>query len=96
MTEHGFEVIRFSEEQIFLNPEECSNIIRRYLESILSGHRPEIEGENIKVSKWTKEQASVWAYNRFRNSYVPENLCSAISHERQDSYERIRKLSDYE
>lgn len=89
-TSQGFEVIRFSEEQIFLHPQECINIIKEYVSSVLSGCKPNIEQNSIILGKWTKEQASKWAYQRFRNTYVPVGLQSSITNEGNKTYDELR------
>lgn len=93
-TSHGFEVIRFSEEQIFLHTQECINVINKYVSSVLSGCKPKIEQKNFVLEKWTKDQASKWAYQRFRNTYVPVELQSSITNEGIKTYDELRYGND--
>lgn len=46
ITSQGFEIIRFSEEQIFLHPQECIIVIKDYISSILSGCQPNVKQKN--------------------------------------------------
>lgn len=95
-TSHGFEVIRFSEEQIFLHPQECLDIIKEYVLSVLSGCVPKVEHRNLVLKKWTKDQASKWAYQRFRNTYVPRKLQSLIMNEGVKTYDELRYGNEFD
>lgn len=87
----GFEIIRFSEEQIFLHTDECLDFIRAFIESIKEA-RPSVDIEaDFIVKKWTKEQAFKLAYQRFRNTYVPYDMQQFITKESYKSYEELRR-----
>lgn len=80
MTKKGFEVIRFSEEQIFLHTDDCLRFIGDVMVSIKHGIVPSTN-TSFSVKKLTKEQASKLAYKRFRNTYVPLNYQKYIDQE---------------
>ena len=87
----GFEIIRFSEEQIFLHTDACLAFIQTFIESIKEAC-PNIEIEaDFAVKKWTKEQAFKLAYQRFRNTYVPYDMQQFITKESYKSYEDLRR-----
>lgn len=72
MTKNGWEVIRFSEEQVFLHPEECINYINAVIDAVYSGKMPKIPvNSDFSCTKYTKEQASQLALVDFRNTYIP-------------------------
>lgn len=81
LTEKGFEVIRFSEDQVILRPQECINFITLFIKNINNGSKSMSCPEEFKSKKWTKEEASQMAYQRFRNTYLPINLQNSISSE---------------
>ena len=79
--EHGFIVIRFSELQIVMFPKECCEVIKETIEWIKKGVTEEFVIEKHKSiihKKWTKDEAHKMAFNRFRNSYLPQNLKEKI------------------
>ena len=89
-TECGFEVIRFSEEQVFLHSDDCIDFIKKFVKNIMSTNGDLTCNPNFVLTKWTKVQASRLAYQRFRNTYVPSHLQSSINRENQRSYYEIR------
>ena len=91
LTDMGFEVVRFSEEQIFLHVDECFDYLNNLLEGILLGNINVEANDIIKTKKWTKEEANKMAYKRFRNTYVPAKYHSMIDKEDKHSYEEFRE-----
>lgn len=90
MNEKGFEVIRFSEEQVFLFTPKCVDFIELVLKAIITGNDDVEFPDDFCVSKWTKDQASKLAYQRFRNTYVPAEYQQFISKEEYRTYAQIR------
>lgn len=90
MMNHGWEVIRFSEEQIFLHPKECLKIIDNFINAIQEGKSQFEIPSNMIVSKWTKEQAFKLAYQRFRKTYIPLIYQKYIDAEIPKSYIELR------
>lgn len=90
MTDSGFEVIRFSEEQIFLHSDECINYIKNVVNCIKSADKNIQCDQDFMLNKWTKEQASRLAYQRFRNTYVPLQYQRYIAQEDSRSYSEMR------
>lgn len=89
-TKNGFEVIRFSEEQIFRTPNNCIQLISDFIEAILQGRKYVLpENSNFKTDKWTYEESMKMAYRRFRRTYVPEEYATYIDKEEQHSYQEI-------
>ena len=82
----GFEIIRFSEEQIFLHTDDCINYIECVINSIKNASGEYSLSFAHIVKKWTKEEAANFAYRRFRNTYVPQNLQQYIAAECYRSY----------
>ena len=74
MINQGWEVIRFSEEQIFLYTQECIQVIENFINAIKEGKGQFEIPPNMVIPKWTKEQAFKLAYQRYRNTYVPKEL----------------------
>lgn len=70
MNEMGWEVIRFSEEQVLWAMEECLHYIEEVITSIDSGNKPSIKC-SFSVKKPTKEEAYNLAYHKFRSTYLP-------------------------
>ena len=94
LSKMGFEIIRFSEEQVFLYPQECLHFIESFLSNIDKGEKAPDSPTYFILKKWTKEQAAKLAYQRFRNTYVPANLQKSISAEEYRSYEQLRSEID--
>lgn len=89
-TKHGFEVIRFSEEQIFCASDNCIQLISDFIKSILHGEKFVIlENDNLQKDKWTYEESVKMAYRRFRRTYVPEEYATYIDKEEQHGYQEI-------
>ena len=67
----GWEIIRFAEEQVVNYPSECIACIKEVIESILTGgaHAPFITSK-IVVKKWSEGQASYYALNKYRDTYL--------------------------
>lgn len=86
---NGFEIIRFAEEQIFLHTNDCISLIFQFISSISNSVEPCIP-EELLIDKWTKDIAHKWAYQRFRNTYVPYELQKSISKEGEHQYEELR------
>ena len=69
--EQGFEVIRFAEEQIYLDPEECVNTIKRVINCLKNAQTQKIKKPTeYSLDKWTKEQALIMSYKKYRNYYI--------------------------
>lgn len=81
LTENGWEVIRFAEEQIFRHPGQCVDCIKNVIITLKDGHDSFDIPDYLKLPKWTKEQAYKWAYQRFRQTYVPKRYHKYIAGE---------------
>lgn len=90
MTEKGWNVIRFSEEQIFSHPDECVDIIFNIANSIIMGTDNITIPEHFVTKKWTKEQSHKMSYKRFRKTYVPIEYQTNIDKEDYRSYAEIK------
>lgn len=77
MTDHGFEVIRFSEEQIFRYPEECVDYIVDFVNGVTSGLDKIAPFEHV-VRKWSIEESAKLAYKHYRATYVPPRFRKLI------------------
>ena len=86
----GFEIIRFSEEQIFLHPMDCILFIEAFIKSITSAKGKPDYSDEFVVKKWTKEQAYKLAYQRFRNTYIPSEIQRFIKNESYKTYAEAR------
>ena len=91
MINHGWEVIRFSEEQIFLHTEECIKIVDNVISAIKEGKDQFEIPSSMVTPKWTKEQSSKLAYQRFRNTYIPRRYLAYIESETSKSYVEIEQ-----
>ena len=61
-------IIRFAEEQIVTQPEDCVELILNFVTSIQN--KSLISSHNVKnIPKWTYEEACVMAYNNRRDKY---------------------------
>lgn len=87
---HGFEVIRFCEEQVFRYTDECIQLIIEFTQSLMNGEKYSnpINGDFIKP-KWYYEDCAKMAYRRFRKTYVPNEYVKYIDREEQHSYQEI-------
>lgn len=79
--QHGWVVVRFSEEQIFQYTEGCLVYLYQLAENIENGIAGVAVDGNFKKKKWTKEQSHQMAYKRFRRSYIPLQYQSNIDNE---------------
>lgn len=79
LSDNGWEIIRFSEEQVFLFPKECVCFVKYFLNTIGSGKTP---GTEINMyfynPKWTKDYAQQLANNDYRNSYIPREMLKEL------------------
>lgn len=94
LVKKGFEIIRFSEEQVCLYPHECFRFITSFISSIVKGDKTPSCPDFFILKKWTKDQAFKLAYQRFRNTYVPVDQQKYISTEEYHSYEELRSEID--
>ena len=76
LTENGFEVIRFSEEQIYCNPNKCIDFIIAVIQSIEEGKSVSDCSHDWAAPKWDMEQAIKMAYKHYRESYLSNNTPS--------------------
>lgn len=89
--QHGWAVIRFTEEQVITQPYNCCQFIKIFIQQYL---RLEIINKDkltrstvIKpIPTWTKEESHRLAYRRYRFSYLPPNLQAKIKDENFDSH----------
>lgn len=89
-TSQGFEVIRFSEEQVFCYTEYCIDTLKQYVQSLLEGKKyivPDVD--DFVKQKWYFTDSMKMAYRRFRKTYVPYEYASFIDREEQHSYQEI-------
>lgn len=91
MNSFGWEVIRFSEDQVFLHTEECISYISKVIETIKNASTQVSCSSEFIVKKWSKEQAHKLAYQRYRKSYIPIQYQKYIDIERFRSYDEIKK-----
>ncbi len=72
----GFEIIRFSEEQIVTNPELCLITIKNTINNIIKCDRnisiPKFD--NWRTPCWTKQRAQEMAINDYRKYYLKDKL----------------------
>lgn len=69
MTNNGWIVIRFSEEQIFQKTKECIDFISYVIHQIEKGEAITVP-DNLVSSKWTIEEAAQMAYKHQRDTYI--------------------------
>lgn len=94
MINQGWEVIRFSEEQIFLYTQECIQVIENFINAIKEGKGQFEIPPSMVIPKWTKEQAFKLAYQRYRNTYVPKGDFTCTQYkERNDMTNLIETAS---
>ena len=62
----------------------------RWSPDIKDFYRDEYPKLQLLIDKWTKDIAHKWAYQRFRNTYVPYELQNSISKEGEHQYEELR------
>ena len=90
MTENGWVVIRFAEEQIFIHTKECIEYIAKVADSIVNGNGNIVVSEQFIREKWNKQQSYKMSYKRFRRTYVPKQYHLNIDKEDYRSYSDIR------
>ena len=91
MVKKGWNIIRFSEEQIFLHTQECIDYISNVVDSIIGGTEIVEIPDYFITEKWNKEQSHKMSYKRFRRTYVPPKYHSNIDKEEYCSYSEIKK-----
>ena len=70
----GWEVVRFSEEQIIKKTDQCIEFISYLIKCIVTYDSSRCPvSSSFKRNKWTKGQASYMALNQFRKSYLGED-----------------------
>lgn len=68
----GFEVVIFSEEQVFRHTDECVEFIKRMITCIKNAEPDVSCSKSFVQRKWTKEEAESMARNHYRNTYIPK------------------------
>lgn len=96
MTQHGWIVIRFAEEQIFLYPNECVEYVSNIISALRLGRRSVEVPEYFTKEKWDEKQSNKMAYKRFRRTYIPQEYLSNVDNEDYRSYADIRKEIFYD
>ena len=94
MTQHGWIVIRFAEEQIFLYPNECVEYVSNIISTLRLGRGSVEAPEYFTKEKWDEKQSNKMAYKRFRRTYIPQEYLSNVDNEDYRSYSDIRKEID--
>jgi hypothetical protein len=83
--ENNWIVIRFAEEQIIKQPEECCFFIAQAINEITNNdeHIKLFIKQNIPtpIRQWSKEEAHKLAFNRYRNKYLNITLQEKLSEE---------------
>lgn len=68
-TESGWVVIRFTEKQIHISPNECIEFIENVLNSIYE-REFNIQPKCVKEEQWNENECTQWQLNRYRESYL--------------------------
>lgn len=81
---NGWLVIRFAEEQIIKNPDECLKFIQTAIKSASFGRLDLVEEFMNKmdlpiVKRWTKDEAHTMAFRRYRNTYLKKDFVENLS-----------------
>lgn len=81
LSRNGWEIIRFSEEQVVKEPQACIRYISYIIDCILTCSCPEsgMQSSFLK-EKWTRGQSSYMALNQMRKTYLaplPESVSEA-------------------
>ena len=63
-------VVRFAEEQVCRHPQSCIEFLVDLIKRIEDMNIPLVPEFEYHISKWTQEQASEWAKQDYRNSYL--------------------------
>ena len=99
-TSEGFEIIRFSEEQIYRNPDECITVIKKFLNSFETADYKNItDPKTFSMPKWTKDDAIKMAFKKYRNCYLnhPEQQIDfpiQINEDEQNAFKQYIKNQD--
>ena len=73
MSNQGWEIIRFAEEQVVKYPQECVAFINTVIDTLIeSGSQPNFDFP-YQVRVWTKSEAEDYAIVRYRDSYNTEH-----------------------
>ncbi|HLP52810.1 MAG TPA: hypothetical protein VK154_18105 [Chitinophagales bacterium] len=85
-TENFWVVIRFSEKQIITQPQECCNeifcVIKRFFAPVEDLENYFLTIDRVNPDKrWTKNEAYKFAFNKYRNTYLPSILSRQINTE---------------
>lgn len=83
-TENGFEVIRFAEEQIWLQPDKCIAFVNKFVSNLENGRITSNSIKEFSIKKWKKEDAYQMAYNHYRDVYL---------NNRNINYEELQKVN---
>lgn len=68
-TESGWVVIRFTEKQIHISPNECIEFIENVLNSIYDREFNK-QPKCVKEEQWNENECTQWQLNRYRESYL--------------------------
>lgn len=80
--EHGWVVVRFAEKQIFDNPRACVEFLLKLENCILEMSFDDLcISDDFVCPKWNEKLSHMWAYRKFRDSYVPQEYLRYISAE---------------
>lgn len=80
--EHGWVVVRFAEKQIFDNPRACVEFLLQLENCILEMSFDDLcISDDFVCPKWNEKLSHMWAYRKFRDSYVPQEYLRYISAE---------------
>lgn len=80
--EHGWVVVRFSEKQIFDNPRACVEFLIQLESCILEMSFEDLcASDDFVCPKWNEKLSHMWAYRKYRDSYVPQEYLRYISAE---------------
>lgn len=95
----GFEIIRFTEEQVLLETNACITLLKNFLAEVKNGRNTR-QYNNVQVHKrWTKEDAVEYAEQNYRDTYLTKvfpNTQSLLRNERLASDVEENDDTDYE
>lgn len=78
--EHGWVVVRFAEKQIFDNPRTCVEFLIQLEDSILRMSFDDLYvSDDFICTKWNEKLSHMWAYRKYRYSYMPSEYSKFIS-----------------
>ena len=97
----GWLVLRFSEMQVHHNLKGCVQEVERILRLIFIGEDVPIEFTGGKRTyRWTRERASIWAEEKYREQYLqvtfPSPKCPTSSEETSDPLDESAPISEEE